>query len=193
MRNVGNNIAIKIGDIDHKMPETVSDGIPYVSPRDFYPNNVIDFDGAKKVSQCDFDRLAVKIKPDKGDLIYPRYGTIGENRLVMEQREFLASYSCAVIKTMKNYINAKYQYIFSVSNYCKEQAKAAENKTTQANVGIASIQQFIFPLPPLAEQHRIVAKVDELIALCDFLKSRITSANQLQRKLADIVIEQATS
>jgi type I restriction enzyme, S subunit len=186
-----NNMAIKIGDIDHKMPETVSNGIPYVSPRDFYPNNVIDFNGAKGISRSDYDRLSAKIKPDKGDLIYPRYGTIGENRLVMEQREFLASYSCAVIKTMKSFIDAKYQYIFSISSHCREQAKAAENKTTQANVGIASIQQYIVPLPPLAEQHRIVTKVDELMAICDQLKSRLTAANQLQQKLADVVIEQA--
>jgi type I restriction enzyme S subunit len=186
-----NSIAIKIGDIDHKMPETVSDGIAYVSPRDFYPNNVIDFNNAKQISKEDYIRLAAKIKPDFGDLIYPRYGTIGENRLVEVQLEFLASYSCAVIKTMNGFINPKYQYIFSISNYCKQQAKAAENKTTQANVGIANIQLYIVPLPPLAEQHRIVAKVDALMALCDQLKTRIPAANQLQQKLADVLIEQA--
>lgn len=46
------------------------------------------------------------------------------------------------------------------------------------------------PLPPTSEQHRIVAKVDELMALCDQLKYRITAANQLQQKLADVLVEQ---
>ena len=45
--------------------------------------------------------------------------------------------------------------------------------------------------PPLPEQHRIVTKIDELMALCDQLKSRITQASQLQKKLADVVVEQA--
>lgn len=45
--------------------------------------------------------------------------------------------------------------------------------------------------PPLLEQHRIVTKVDELMALCDQLKPRITQASQLQKKLADVVVEQA--
>ena len=40
-------------------------------------------------------------------------------------------------------------------------------------------------LPSIKEQHRIVAKVDELMALCDQLKTRITEANQLQQQLAD--------
>jgi len=51
----------------------------------------------------------------------------------------------------------------------------------------------VFPLPPLAEQHRIVAKVDELMAICDQLKARITQAKQLQQKLADVLVEQAVS
>ena len=51
--------------------------------------------------------------------------------------------------------------------------------------------ELLIAIPPLPEQHRIVVKVDELMALCDQLKSRITQANQLQQKLADAVVEQA--
>jgi type I restriction enzyme, S subunit len=48
-----------------------------------------------------------------------------------------------------------------------------------------------FPLPPIAEQHRIVAKVDALMALCDQLKTRIQQANQQQRAIADALVVQA--
>jgi type I restriction enzyme S subunit len=51
----------------------------------------------------------------------------------------------------------------------------------------------LIPLPPLSEQHRIVAKVDELMAICDQLKSRIVEANRLQQKLADVIVEKALS
>jgi type I restriction enzyme S subunit len=61
----------------------------------------------------------------------------------------------------------------------------------QSNLKKIQILSCPIPLPPLAEQHRIVAKVDELMALCDQLKYRLTEANQLQQKLADVVIEQA--
>ena len=185
------SVALKIGDIDHKMPETVTNGIPFISPRDFLPGNGIDFEGAKRVSREDFLRLSLKVKASPGDLIYPRYGTIGENRLVTEERDFLVSYSCAVVKVMWGFVDPKFQYIFSVSSLCKEQAKAAENKTTQANVGIKSIQEFAFPLPPLAEQHRIVAKVDELMALCDQLESRLTTAQTEAARLLESVLHHA--
>lgn len=181
------SIALKIGDIDHRMPETVPDGVPYISPRDFLPGNRINFDGAKRVSFDDFVRLSAKMKPEIGDLIYPRYGTIGENRLVDEPRDFLVSYSCAVVKVLSEFIDPMYQYLFSISPFCKQQAKAAENKTTQANVGIESIKRFVFPLPPLAEQHRIVAKVDELMAVCDRLEAQLSDAQAESRRLLEAV------
>lgn len=187
-----NNIAMKIGDIGHKMPDTVKEGIPYVSPRDFYPDNKIDFDGAKRISVEDFERLSSKIRPEVGDIIYPRYGTIGENRLVDDPRQFLASYSCCVIKTLNEYIDPSYQFYFSISDFCCVQAKAAENKTTQANVGIRSIQEFWFPLPPLPEQQRIVAKVDELLALCDLLEAQKTEDHQAHASLVKTLLDTLT-
>ena len=185
-------IALKIGDIDHKMPDTTSEGVPFVSPRDFYPGNVINFDGAKRVSVEDFERLSAKIKAERGDLIYPRYGTIGENILVDVERDFLVSYSCAVIKVAHGFIDPIYQFYVSMSDCIRKQAKAAENKTTQANVGIKSIQQYLFPIPPLAEQHRIVAKVDELMTLCDRMEAQQADSESAHAQLVQVLLDSLT-
>lgn len=48
-----------------------------------------------------------------------------------------------------------------------------------------------FPLPPLAEQHRIVAKVDELMALCDQLEASLTEGEQTRSKLLEAVLHEA--
>jgi len=53
------------------------------------------------------------------------------------------------------------------------------------------LERFEIPCPPLAEQHRIVAKVDELMALCDTLKARLNDAQTTQVQLADAIVEQA--
>ncbi|MFA4825650.1 MAG: restriction endonuclease subunit S [Methanoregula sp.] len=52
-----------------------------------------------------------------------------------------------------------------------------------------SLKQFLFPLPPLAEQHRIVAKVDALMALCDALELRLKERATIQSKFADAVVK----
>ena len=49
------------------------------------------------------------------------------------------------------------------------------------------------PLPPEEEQHRIVQKVDELMALCDQLKKRLNQASETRRQLAEAIVEQGLS
>ena len=48
-----------------------------------------------------------------------------------------------------------------------------------------------FPLPPLAEQHRIVAKVDELMALCDRLEASLATGNDTKQRLLNALLHEA--
>ena len=50
---------------------------------------------------------------------------------------------------------------------------------------------YLFPLPPLPEQHRIVVKVDELMALCDRLEASLTSGDDTRRRLLDALLHEA--
>ena len=56
-----------------------------------------------------------------------------------------------------------------------------------------TLELISFGLPPLAEQYRIVAKVDELMALCDNLKTRLNDAQTTQVQLADAIVEQTVA
>ena len=47
------------------------------------------------------------------------------------------------------------------------------------------MRNMIVPVSPIAEQHRIVAKVDELMALCDNLKARLNDAQAIQMAFAE--------
>lgn len=165
-----NDAVLSIADIDHKMPETVNEnGYPYISPVNFTPTG-IDYDNAKMVGKSDFERLSKKCKPEKGDIVFPRYGTIGVVRMVDTEREFLVSYSCCTVKNIANLMHPQYVFYVLQSVMIKQEINRYINKTTQPNVGLQSIKQFLFPLPPLAEQKRIVAKLEEILPLCERLK-----------------------
>lgn len=164
-----NDVSFTIGDIDHKMPEKISGkGIPYISPLDFTPQG-IDYDRAKQISLEDYELLGKKIKPEQDDIIFPRYGTIGVVRMVDTDRPFLVSYSCCTIKNMLRYMYPKYIFYVLKSPMIQDEINKYINKTTQPNVGLASIKRFLFPLPSLAEQKRIVAKLEELLPMCNNL------------------------
>lgn len=59
------------------------------------------------------------------------------------------------------------------------------------HISTKQLEVMLFPLPPLEEQHRIVAKVDELMAICDQLKAQLSEAQTTQLNLADALVEQA--
>ncbi|QTQ83978.1 restriction endonuclease subunit S [Agrobacterium tumefaciens] len=58
-------------------------------------------------------------------------------------------------------------------------------------LNLDNIRSLSIPLPPLAEQHRIVAKVDELMALCDQLETSLTSADETRKQLLDALLAEA--
>jgi type I restriction enzyme S subunit len=59
------------------------------------------------------------------------------------------------------------------------------------NVSRAVIYGLVIPLPPLAEQRRIMAKVNELMAVCDRLETKLTTAQAETRRLLESVLHPA--
>lgn len=89
------------------------------------------------------------------------------------------------------FVEAK-QFILTCFNseFCQNQFIGNTKQVGVQKMALVNFSNSLLPLPPLAEQHRIVAKVDQLFALCDQLKARIQIANQLQLQLTDTLIEQ---
>ncbi|MCJ0812751.1 restriction endonuclease subunit S [Vibrio vulnificus] len=61
----------------------------------------------------------------------------------------------------------------------------------QANIGMDAIKNWVLPVAPLAEQHRINDMVNELMDVCDHIKTRLVDLQATQLKLTDTIIEQA--
>jgi type I restriction enzyme S subunit len=65
--------------------------------------------------------------------------------------------------------------------------------TAQKNINLEILTQVLIPLPPLSEQNRIVAKVDELMMICDQLEAQITGTEQDSRRFLEAVLTEALS
>jgi type I restriction enzyme S subunit len=63
--------------------------------------------------------------------------------------------------------------------------------TAQTNINLEMLTSVLIPLPPLAEQHRIVAKVDALMALCDRLEAALTTADTTRTRLLETLLHEA--
>jgi type I restriction enzyme S subunit len=127
----------------------------------------------------------------KGSLIIAMYGQGKTRGQITELMiEACTNQACAAISLYSSdALHRKYVKLFFEKIYDEIRELAAGG--AQPNLNLSKVKETFISLPPLAEQHRIVAKVDELMALCDQLKSRITEASRLQQKLADVLVEQA--
>lgn len=72
-------------------------------------------------------------------------------------------------------------------------AASAKQTTNLASINMTELRNCMFPLPPVAEQQRILARVEELRRLCVQLRKRLTEARQTQALLADALVAQATA
>jgi type I restriction enzyme, S subunit len=86
---------------------------------------------------------------------------------------------------INSHIDPRYQLFLMLSEPFLAQVRVAENRVKMPKLNQESLNEFRVPLPPLAEQRRIVAKVTEFLAFCDKLKTRIATARAKHAQLAE--------
>jgi type I restriction enzyme, S subunit len=112
-------------------------------------------------------------KLNDGDILVARTGgTIGKSYLVkdLSEKAVFASYLLRIIPSTNTF--PRYIKLFLDSDLYWKQLYDKSMGTGQPNVNGTSLKSLFVPLPPLSEQKRIVAKVDQLMMLCDELKER---------------------
>jgi type I restriction enzyme S subunit len=150
------------------MPPTVESGIPYLMTGDFCGINELDFSNAKLISEDDYIQLSKKMKPEKEDIVFARYASVGAVRYIDFTRDFLISYSCAIIKSGKK-ITPKYLYHYLTSGDAQKQIQLEINTGSQANIGIDSMKNSITIAMPCVDEQRLISDflttLDNLITL----------------------------
>lgn len=163
------NIANKLTDGTHSTPKYTSTGIPFVSVKDM-SSGKLDFSSTKYISVEEHTELFKRCNPEFGDLLISKIGTTGVPAIVDTNLPFSLFVSVALMKFSHDLLNVFYLYylVFSplVENQAKENTRGVGNK----NWVLDKIRNSLVPLPPLAEQKRIVAKLEEILPLCEKLK-----------------------
>ena len=86
-------------------------------------------------------------------------------------------------------LNSRFIYCWIANPMIQNEIEEmASGTTNQIELNLSTIKNQLVPLPPLQEQHRIVAKVDQLMALCDELEAGLVQAQTEGGKLMEAVV-----
>lgn len=164
---------------DEYSAEQKGDAIPYLTgPADFGPITPVP-------TRFTNEKRAVA---EAGDILITCKGSgVGKTNTAIEttaiSRQLMAARCILVSKSFLHLV-----------------LKTLASAFQEQSIGIAipgisreDVTEAILILPPLAEQHRIVEKVDELFALCDQLKARLQQASETEQHLTNAIVEQALS
>lgn len=116
-------------------------------------------------------------------------GSIGNPVIVNTDREFSIK-NVALFKHYSDELSCPSFLKLFLENAAEDFKQQAAGGV-QSFVSLGKLRSWLMPLAPLAEQHRIVQKVDELMALCDHLKQRLNQASETRNQLAEAVVEGA--
>jgi type I restriction enzyme S subunit len=136
------------------------------------------------------DSEGARTKLEEGDILISITGEVGLLGLVPPGfgDAYINQHTCLVrpMSPLRNrYLPELFRSPFA-QNQFNEPQRGIKN-----SFRLTDVTQLVAPLPPLAEQHRIVAKVDELMALCDRLEAQLTTTQTESRRLLEAVLHEA--
>ena len=153
---------LDVRDGTHDTPKYVDVGFPLVTSKNLN-NGAIDFSTTKNISEQDLNNINLRSKVDEGDILFAMIGSIGNPVQVRNIERPFAIKNMALFKSQNTAINMEYVYYFLMIS--QDEMKKSASGAVQAFVSLNYLRNYYISIPPLAEQNRIVAKINEIFAM----------------------------
>lgn len=172
---------LDVRDGTHDTPHYIEKGIPLVTSKNLV-NGKIDFSTCKKISLEDHLKFSLRSNVDINDILFAMIGSIGNPVLVSNENRFSIKNMALFKNTYKN-INMNYLYWFLY--YSQRSMKIKASGGVQSFVSLTFLREFLFPLPPIEEQMRIVQKIEAISPIIDRYENTWHKLNELNKKFLE--------
>ncbi len=165
------HLTTRIVDGTHFTPNYIESGVPFLRVTDIQ-SEIIDLTLVKYISQEEHEQLSGRCKPERGDVLLSKNGTIGITKVVDWDWEFSIFVSLCLIKLTEE-LNPRYFSYFFESDIVDQQTKEGSKTTSVTNLHLDKIKELLFALPPINEQLEII----------EFLNKRTGRITLLERTI----------
>ena len=183
------SVCLSVCDGDHQPPPKSDMGVPFLVIGNVSTQR-IDFSGCRFVPREYYDGLDPIRQPKDGDLLYTLVGSFGIPVFVSVGREFCVQRHIGILRPSKS-IDSDYLYYAMGSSLVFDQASKCATGVAQKTVPLGGLRKITIPIPPLAEQRRIAAKISELTELCDQLAKSLSTISATRLRLLDAALDEA--
>ena len=170
-------LCTKITDGTHRTPTYVKKGVPFLRVVDIQSTNV-DWQQVKWIPRNEHEELIKRCKPEKGDVLLSKNGTIGKTKVVDWEQEFSIFVSLCLLKVKHKLLNNVYLAEFLASKGLPQIQKRGKRMTV-TNLHLVEIRELLIPLPSLSEQQEIA----ETLQTCD---NKIAALEQETNRLDEL-------
>lgn len=184
----------KIIDGAHFTPTYIDksdDSIPFLRVTDLHSKEIL-LDDVKYIPIQEHNELIKRCKPEKGDLLLSKNGTIGLMKIIDWEWEFSIFVSLCLLKFEKSLLN-KFFYYFFESNIVDQQLFESSQKTSVSNLHLEKIKELRLTLPPISEQTTIANYLDHKTTQIEHLIAKKEQFIQLLEEERVAVINQAVT
>lgn len=147
-----------------------SSGVPFINAGDIVDGELNEAE-FNYISEEKYNALRAG-KIQQGDILYCLRGSLGKTAIVHQKFKGAISSSLCILRANESLLK-EYLYYLLCSNVIGHQQILAENGSAQPNLSAASVMDYMIPLSPLAEQHRIVDRIESLFAKLDESKQKV--------------------
>jgi type I restriction enzyme, S subunit len=180
-------VCSQITDGEHIQPPYQTAGLPMLSAK-HVRDGFVTMEKAPLVSKADFQKAIDRCEPKNGDiLIVSVGGTTGRSAIVTNCPPFSIVRSVLLLKPL---VSAEFFLRWVQTPWCFRWMTKASGASAQPHLYIRDIKRMPVPVPPLVEQQRIVAKVDELLRWCDALEAGLTATQTTATHFLDATLHQ---
>lgn len=181
-------ICNKVSDGFHHTPIKSSEGIKYISATHIF-NGRIDWNSGLYVSEADYSDLFKKTRQGLGDILIVNRGAGCGDAAIVDSDEPFCFQNAAIIGFNQKLLLGKYILNFLHASRSQFLEKFIQGGA-QPMLSNKLLATHFLAIAPLAEQHRIVAKIDQLMSLCDEMEKQIDATTGKQTALLNAVMAQ---
>ena len=170
-------------------PPKTDQGIPLITAKNIRMGH-LNREPREYISQATFETWMTRGFPAIGDLLFTTEAPLA-NICLNEIEEPFALAQRAICFQPYAKIDTKFLMFALMSDVMQSLIDKHATGMTAKGIKAAKLKPLTIPLPPLAEQHRIVAKVDELMAVYDRLEASLTAVDATRQRLLKALLHEA--